>query len=527
MKVLFIRPPIHFSSLDYPSGPKFGIPVGLLYLAAVCEKAGHEVVIYDAMTDFRWENLEKTDGHYHIGATWSEIARYVKECAPDAVGISNPFSDYMEYALLCADSVRKTLPNIPIWVGGPHATSAPESFLFPDSPFNLASRGEGELTVPLLLEHLEKGIPFYDVPGISFRKDGKIVHNEVAAFVQELDELPLPSYHLIDMERYIGFVKEGYPSRFTFEYRGAEREMSLITSRGCPYKCVFCGNFQHMGRKWRYHSSENIREHMKHCIEQFQIKHFHIEDDNLSLNPTRFESFLDMIIESGWDITWDTPNGIRAEGFTPEIVEKIVASGCTYLIVGVESGSQRVVKEVVRKSLNLEKVVEAARLCAKYKVSLHAFFIIGFPGETADEVSETIDFALMLLKKYNVIPHMGIARPLPGTEMYEICEREGWLTDPIVPDIGKGVRSEVFERRMIETPEFKPEYLEQRLGEFSKKVMITIAMKTAVWFLIHPVKGIAVTRYFFFGRKERLAVKVKRLFFGGMFYRENYSRRLP
>ncbi len=181
------------------------------------------------------------------------------------------------------------------------------------------------------------------------------------------------------MEQYFGLVKQGYPSRFTFEYPGSERELSLITSRGCPYKCTFCGNHQHMGRKWRYHSVMNIMEHIQYVIDEFGIQHFHIEDDNLSLNIKRFEEFLDMVIAQNWKITWDTPNGIRAEGFSEEIVKKIVLSGCTYMIIGVESGSQRVLNDVVKKKLDIRKVVTASQLTHKYKLPLHAFFIIGFP----------------------------------------------------------------------------------------------------------------------------------------------------
>ncbi len=525
MKVLLIRPPVHCSSLDYPSGPKFGIPLGILYLASACEIDGIEVEVYDSLIDFEWENIKKNDtGSFHIGASWDRIQKVITESSADIVGVSNPFSDYVDYAITCAEIARKALPQSKVVVGGPHATSCPESFLYDGSPIDIVSRAEGEESFPLMVKAITGELSLSDVHGISYRHNNELIHTPPMPFIKSLDELPLPAYHLVNMERYFELVKEGYPSRFTFEYRGCERELSLITSRGCPYKCTFCGNYQHMGRKWRRHDIDHITKHMKYTIEKFDVKHFHIEDDNLSLNPKRFEAFLDMLIENDWGITWDTPNGIRAEGFSEEIVKKIVLSGCTYIIVGVESGSQRVVTEIVKKNLDLTKVVKAAQLAHKHKLSLHAFFIIGFPGETAKEIDQTLKFALDLLIKYNTIPHIGMARPLPGTELYDICKDNEWLTEPIIPDVSKELRGEVYEREMISTPEFTPELVEKKLGLFSKKMILIILLKTAIWFLLHPVKGVSILRYFFTHRDESFKVRLKRIFFGGMFYRENYLR---
>jgi len=524
VKVLLVRPPVFSASLDYPQGPRFGVPVGLLYLAAALEAAGHEAVIYDALLEVDLDHLARDpDGRYHIGATRESFLERLRSERPEVVGVTNPFADFAEMALWATRAVRAALPGCTTVIGGPHATAVPAFFLADDS-VDFVVRGEGEYSFPALLDGLQKGTPPASLPGVALRTDHGLHLGDPAPFIVDLDALPLPAYHRLDLERYFALVRRGFPSRFAFEYEGSDREVSLITSRGCPFRCVFCGNHLHMGRRFRAHSAQQVLRHMALLIETYGVRHFHLEDDNLTLDAARFDAILSGILERRWRITWDTPNGIRADALPPELLEKARRTGCTYLTVGIESGNQEVLHKVVKKALSLEAVERTVRACKKLALDVHGFYVVGFPGETLAQVDDTFAFARRLYARYDVLPHVGMARPLPGTELHRTCQEQGFLTEPLVPEIGRQVKGEVFARRMIATPEFSPIDLERRIGRFNRWLVAAVLGKTA-WFLLRrPAVGLRLARTAWRYRHEPPRTIAKRLFFAGLFYKFNYLR---
>ena len=524
MKICLIRPPAFCGSLAYPSGPRFGLPLSLLYLGASMEAAGYAVVLYDALTDMDVELcdlLPDADGTYHIGASYESIGRRVREIAPDVVGITNPFSDFFSCTIQTASAVKAALPSVPVIVGGPHATSEPASFLYDGSPVDYVMRAECEVAALELLKALETGSPLASVPNLAYLQHGEIITNAAAPFIADLDSLPLPAYHLADVEKTFSFVKAGFPSRFSFEYPMSHREVSIVTSRGCPYNCVFCGNHLHMGRKWRHHSVEYIMRHMELLVTKYDVRHFHIEDDNLGMEPARFGEFLDALIAKNWGVTWDTPNGIRADRMSGEFIAKAKKSGCTYLIFGVESGNQGILDKVINKNLDLKAVTQIARAAYRRKLDVHAFYVVGFPGEAKREIFDTFRYALKLLARWDVIPHLCLARPLPGTRLHKICEENGYLTEPVLPQIGKGLRGEMFVRQMIKTKDFSPELLEKWVNGFNRKMTLLVAAKSFLFLLLHPKAAFKVLKRFMAlsgGLRQRLL----KLFFGGLFFKFNY-----
>jgi radical SAM superfamily enzyme YgiQ (UPF0313 family) len=526
MRIMLIRPPIYSKNLRYPAGPRFGLPLGILYLAAAIEQENIEVSLYDALIDFDLNNPAKNDdGSFHIGASWNTIIKKVKDRCPDIVGITNPFSDFFSLAIRTAIEIKKRFPGIVTVAGGPHASGAPESFFQSGMGIDYVVRGEAEKSFLRLIDALRNNRPLSSVPGLTWRDGGVMRSNAMAGFIGDLDSIPFPAYHLIEnMERYFYFTKTGFPSRFMFEYPGSEREVSLITSRGCPFHCVFCGNHIHMGRRWRYHSADYVLRHMELLIARYGVRHFHIEDDNITLNKKRFELILDGIISRKWNITWDTPNGVRAEGLTEELLVKAKTSGCTYMIIGIESGNQKVLDTIIKKTLDLGEVRAAARICKKTELDLHGFYIVGFPGETVREIQDTFRFALDLLKTNSVIPHLCLARPLAGTELHKLCQKGNYLTDTIEPNIGSGIRNEVFPRRMIATGEFTPELLERLTAHFNLKAMRIIVGQSVVWLLLHPLVMPIVVKKFVLDLRFGLGNAVKRIFFGGMLYKNNFLR---
>jgi radical SAM superfamily enzyme YgiQ (UPF0313 family) len=488
MRVLFIRPP-HLD-LQTMEPPRVGIPLGTLSIAACVEKNGHEVKIFDSLL-YRDDVGDKT----HFGASFDRIGKEVCSFMPDVIGITNLFSTQMKKSLAVTEYIKSVYPKASIVVGGPHATSRPEEFLC-SSSIDMVAIGEGEITFCDILDYYGGKKSIEEINGIAYMKDGKM-HLQQNEYIQNLDALPYPAYHLIDMEKYFDLVMKGLGSRYSDVFYEPKREITVITSRGCPYECIFCSIHPTMGYKFRYQSPEYVVGHIELLVKKYGIEFIHFEDDNLTLNQPRFEKILDILLEKGIKFGWDTPNGVRADALSSGLLEKIKRSGVRELRIAIESSNSGVLNGIVKKKLDLEKAVETMRNCNKLRIPLSAFYIIGFPGETKDNIQETLDFAYGMMKKYNVIPHLHIAIPLVGTEMYEIAKQRGYL---VSEDYTKGF---IQGMGRIKTEHFTPEDLRNFSTEFYKKVRKVYLMrrmhprqffKDAKTFVKHPKSTIRIAK---------------------------------
>ncbi len=491
MRTLLIRPPAFFSRASFPAGPRIGLPIGLLYLAAVLKERGDEVAVYDAMVHGDLCKLNGRRGpnmqdRVHFGASWAEIEKAISDFRPDLVGINNPYSEYVDQAVEVARIARRAVPTAKIVVGGPHVTAFPSEFLESCPEADIVALGEGEATIVELAKWVEGETKLDDVAGVAYRGTDGVAVRPRKSYILSLDEIPYPAYDLIDMERYFELERAGYRNRLGYAYPGSERAATVITSRGCPYRCVFCSIHQHAGRRWRSHSADHVLAHIQHLVGDYNIRHIHFEDDNFTLDRTRFEAILDRLIACRLPITWDTPNGIRADTLDRWLIEKARDSGCTYLMMGVESGDQRVNNEIVQKNLSLEKVVNVARLCREVEVDLHAFYMIGFPGETKDEIRTTLDFAMMLERRFHVTPHLNITVPRNGTRLHDICVKNGYLTEPVTSRTLSKWKMDRWDSEVIETPEFTSQDLHEMSERFHREMQI-VSVAHALWLMVkHP-----------------------------------------
>jgi radical SAM superfamily enzyme YgiQ (UPF0313 family) len=206
---------------------------------------------------------------------------------------------------------------------------------------------------------------------------------------------------------------------------------------------------------------------MRFLIENYGVRYFHFEDDNFTLDQARFSRILDFIIDNKWNITWDTPNGIRIDSLNRDLLRKMKVSGMTFTNVGIESGVQRVLDTVIHKKLDLEKVKEIARIAQEEKIHLKGFYIIGFPGETKQDIQDTISFALKMTEKYHLPGGIAIAVPLFGTELYNQCNRGGYFTKEVNED---NIASGYLEEGLIKTDQFDPAFLANILKYYVRQV---------------------------------------------------------
>jgi len=416
MKVLLINPPQNFyPGSDLPSG---NLPLGLMYIAAVLEKKGHTVEILDAFMNE--PSFWKTGDTLYIGMPYKRLKEEIQQRKPDIVGVANPFTSQVENAIKVCNIVKQVNPNILTIVGGPHVSAAPEEFLEESKNTDIVVIGEGEYTMLEIADCREKHTPLTRIHGIAYREKDVVVRTSPRPLIKNLDELPFPAYHLVDMAKYLN------PKMI--EYRSfKDRSISMITSRGCPFNCCFCSVNLHMGKSFRAHSVDYVVKHIEHVVNNFRVKTIFFEDDNLTLDTKRFEAICDKITEKGIRVKWETPNGVRVDCLTPSLLKKMKKSGCQSVFFGVESGDQQILDKVIDKSLKLKDVVKAAKACKEIGLKTGAFYIIGFPGETKENMLRTVDFALWLEKEYGVGIHMFVATPSIGTRLYEECIRKGYI----------------------------------------------------------------------------------------------------
>jgi anaerobic magnesium-protoporphyrin IX monomethyl ester cyclase len=416
MKVLLINPPQTF----YPGSeqPAGNLPLGLMYMAAVLNTGSYKPEILDAFVTN--SSFQKNGEIINVGLPFERIKQEILIRKPDIIGIAGPFTCQIGNSVKISNLAKQVDPSILTVVGGPHVTSVPKEFLEEEKDVDIVVTGEGEYAMLDIAQYFEGKKQLGEILGIAYRKEGKVMLNSPRPFIRNLDELPYPAYDLVDMEHYLSPKKIGYRS-----FRN--RAISMITSRGCPFNCCFCSVHLHMGREFRAHSANYVLNHIQYVVEKFDVHNLFFEDDNLTLDLSRFEVICDGLIEKKIKIGWETPNGVRADCLNFNLLQKMKKSGCQSVFFGVESGDQQILDNVICKNLDLDRVVEVAKLCRDIGLKTGAFYIIGFPGEKKENMQRTVDFALKLKRDFDVGMHLFFATPSYGTRLYEECKTKGYI----------------------------------------------------------------------------------------------------
>jgi magnesium-protoporphyrin IX monomethyl ester (oxidative) cyclase len=445
--------------------------MGLLYIASMLE-AKHQVSIIDALAE-GWRNVHKIEingeDKWYGGLEFTEVAKRMKENDIKLVGITVPFSISYWSAQKVASVIKDIDKNIITVLGGHHVTVRPAEVLA-NKDVDFIVVGEGEYTMLELAEALQNNdsSALERIEGIGFKRNGKPVINSARRPIQNLDELPFPARHLLSLENYSSAVEAGQSSRGDYLLTG-KKWATVITSRGCPYECVFCAISLTMGRKWRARSAQNVVKEIEELVNKYGIRHLSIEDDNMTLDIVRAKQICDMIIQKKLGITWCMPNGVRADALDEELIKKMQASGCTEVFVAPESGDQEVVNNIIKKRMDLEKVEEAVRLFKKYGIKVNAVFVIGCIGETKKNIQQSISFARKLISLGAKGVCANIATPYYGTELYRQAKEKGYLLDILNDEHLSSAQP------LISAPEFKPKELQEYRDQF---------------YLLNPLSGV-------------------------------------
>jgi len=390
-------PDILLINPKFENANSFWIPLGLAYIASYLEKNSFDVKIIDA-------NVLQIDDE--------EVADLIEK-KPVVVGIS-AMTSVIYSTWKIAKNIKQKFPNSLIVLGGPHPSVLPEESL-KNEFIDIVAIGEGEETMKEIADSFVNGtLKLNEIKGIAYKTNsGKIEYTESRPLIENLDKLPFPARRLFPA---IGkYVPEAYKKLPI---------ATILTSRGCPYRCTFCyaGIF---GKRFRPRSPENIISEIEHLKKDFGIKEFHICDDNFFLDGKRVLRFCNLLAEKKINLPWACVGGLRIELVekSPELLELMAKTGCYRAAIGIESGNQQILNNI-QKDITLEQVRKAVKILNKAKILVGGLFMIGNYGENEKTVDDTIKFAKSLSIDY---AEFMTATPYPGTKLYDQVLKEGHL----------------------------------------------------------------------------------------------------
>jgi len=444
------------------------LPLGLGYLVSFAKKNGfQDIAIIDLLVS-GWDFKTDIDSdRVYIGLPAERLHQRLEEINPDYVGISCTFTSQAESLHLVADSVKKFNPGIKVFVGGAHPSSAPVSCL-KDNNIDWVICGEGEVPFCELLQSEFKG-DLSSIKGLYYKKDGECRFSGKGKFLKNLDDIPYPAYHKFDVARYLEANEKGLGQR-----GGYRPTFSVITSRGCPYQCVFCSIHNISGSKWRGRSPMNVLGEIEMLIKEYGARHFLFEDDNMTVDMKRAETIFKEMAGKHKNITWSAPNGIRADRMSVELAQAMKESGCISVSLGIESGDQKFLNSFIKKKLDLREVQKTTKILTRVGINVIGFFILGIPGETEESIKTSVDFAKKLARM-GLVPHFFIVTPLPGTDLFDMTARDNlFVTENPGP-------ADYF-RATYQTPMLRPTGMSlERLLKWRKKAVLSSMLMVALF----------------------------------------------
>lgn len=374
------------------------IPYNLCLLAAMVRDVC-EVSILDA---------------YIADMTQDEVREAIAQRAPDVLGVTVMMDQFAPSGHAVAAMTKDVLPETVVLMGGVYMTVNPQ-IAMRDTNIDYGCIGEGEYVMRALMQHFTDGSPLPE-KGIIYRKGDSMVDTGRSDFIEDLSALPFPAYDLIDYPAYANSAdRHSVDSPRLFPYG------RIFSSRGCPVNCVFCQVKSIQGSKFRPREAEDVLNEIAWLKETYGIRSLTFDDDNFFTSRKRAKAILEGMIERDLVMPW-VSIATAVFRLDEEMIKLMRRSGCQYICIAIESGTRRVVREIVGKPIDFDHAKNITRLAQKEGIFVSANFIIGFPTETWEEIRETIRFAEEMDPDYMKLFH---AIPLRNTRLWELCEEHG------------------------------------------------------------------------------------------------------
>jgi anaerobic magnesium-protoporphyrin IX monomethyl ester cyclase len=400
MKILLINPPSYLFGIDQP-------PLGILYVAGALRRAGYNVEVRDLQIDR--PTVEKT-------IEWLRSRDY------DVLGIGGITSCY-PFVKNIVNALKATDAR-PIIIGGVIASAA--ELLLQKTGVDAICLEEGEVASVQLLDAIRDKTGFDNIKGIAFKKNGVVVKTEPQPHIQPLDSIPFPPFDLIEMSPYLKdprkdrFFKTNPPAMSAWN---GEKLLNIKTARGCINRCTFC--YRHFSI-YRQHSVDYVINFLKYLMKEYNIRYFRFGDELFTANKKWIMNFTGRLLSEKLGIFYHV-HGVRADTVDQEMMQQLKISGCVAVFFGFESGSQKILDEMNKRTV-VDDNINAALIAKKAGLDYMAQVIIGFPGESPQTVKETTSF----LKSTEVPPDrigIGFATAFPGTWLYEHARELGMIPD--------------------------------------------------------------------------------------------------
>ena len=381
MRILLINP-------FYPISETPSPPLGLSYLAGALSRAGVEVKILDLVV-FPYSR--------------SRLKSLIEAFKPALAGLTAVTMTF-DNAMAVVRDLKEIDPDLLTVMGGPHVSFCAGETLENHPELDVIAIGEGERTIVDLCRTVDDGLDPAEVRGIVYRRGAEICHTDPAKPIENLDDLPLPDRGLLPLGR----------------YRALNMPISITTSRGCPFKCIFCVGRKMVGARVRYRSPVKVVDELQY-LDTLNFPQVNIADDLFTANKKHCLGVCNEIINRGLKLTWTS--FARVDTVSDDVLIKMKAAGCTAVSFGIESANPGILK-TIKKGITLDQVEAAVGMCQRAGITPFASFILGLPGETPETIKETMDFGERL-------KHQGLAfgfhllAPFPGTEIREKCDQYG------------------------------------------------------------------------------------------------------
>lgn len=441
MKVLLINPPAENEILScnpeiIKTERGFDPPLGLLYLAGYLKKySRHELKMIDAQ-------VEKLD--------YQKLREEIKKISPDVIGITAMTFTLLD-VLKTIETAKELCPDVKIVLGGPHV------HIYPEETANLKNidyvvLGEGEETFFKLLENINNAEMLKEIPGLVFKNQNKIINTGVKKYCENLDNLPFPPREMLPYKKYFSLLAKKEPIT------------TMFTSRGCPFQCTFCDR-PNMGKVFRKRSAKNVVDEMEECL-KLGIKEIFVYDDTFTVDRQRVIDICEEILKRKLKFSWDIR--ARVDTIDRDMLVLLKRAGCERIHYGVEAGTEKILK-VLNKNITLEQALKAFKLTKEIGMDTLAYFMIGSPTETKEDILETIKFAKKLDPDFVQIT---LLTPFPATKLYRLALEQNVFESDYWLDFAKNPRSG-----------FKTRYWTKELSNDELQKLLTLAYKQ---FYIRP-----------------------------------------
>src|SRR6185312_15033479 len=413
-KILFVVPPYLGDKIEAIRPGKlrsfFAFPYGVLCLATYIKKAtanAHEIKIIDL-------------NQYSVAEGLTQFAKILDEFSPDIVGISVMFDVSYKHVAALAAAAKAADPDTKVLLGGAAVTTAWNIILDDQPHVDALCYSEGELALAKLLDADDLEKELLADPWVTRQSMGE-KRKPKTKTLENLNDVIAVDYSLIDTDQY-GMIEAFSPFRKAKDEE--VKQFFIVTSRGCPFKCVFCAEPTLHGGSMRYASLEVIEDHVKYLVDTYGMNVLTIYDDQLLLNHKRAKEFFKILAK--YDLRVETPNGLTAAYIDDEMAALMKAAGMDTVQLAIESGTEHMLRNVIKKPLRLNKVAPVVELLHKNGLFVQGFFVMGIPGEREQDRIETTQFIKDVGLDWG---SFSLASPIRGSELYDICVKNKYIPD--------------------------------------------------------------------------------------------------